>query len=658
MPFASLHVDGIAAVSRGARLPKSGSVARRRRASFGRFWAAVVTVTMTAAFPALFEAPPAVGSTRTISAVGSLASRTGSAVSSLTVDPQNAGDALVAVVKISSGTLSVSSLSGGRVSSWTRLKAVQDGSHDTELWLGTLTSTGSSTLSVTFSGSAGGDDVDLVAQEFTAGLGAGTVWTTDKVGGQANASSTSIKFPSLAAANAGELYFGYARSANTISAGSTPGFTYVFSADANLVTYDTNTSGTAAPQASVSPGSSSTAVAALLQASAGSTPAPTVTSISPTSGPASGGTAVTITGTNLTGASAVNFGTVAGTSVSVVSSTQVAAVSPAGSGTVNVTVTTPGGTAATSSADQFSYVAPPPAPTVTSISPTSGPASGGTAVTITGTNLTGASAVNFGTVAGTSVSVVSSTQVAAVSPAGSGTVNVTVTTPGGTAATSSADQFSYVGSTRTISAVGSLVSASSSGVSSLTVDPQNAGDAIVLLVHIVASTATVSSISGGGSADWTRYEMYEDVPSWSGQPHDTEIWLGTVGTTGPSTISVRYTGSVASMNIDLAAQEFTAGLGASTKWSKDSGAGQENTTPSTNVPFPTLTSSGSSELYFGYAWVPEVALAGSANGVTYDVTADSNVVCFDPSVSGALTPVATQTLTDPSASIGVLIGAS
>jgi hypothetical protein len=423
---------------------------------------------------------------------------------------------------------------------------------------------------VTFSGSAGGDDVDLVAQEFTAGLGAGTVWTTDKVGGQANASSTSIKFPSLAAANAGELYFGYARSANTISAGSTPGFTYVFSADANLVTYDTNTSGTAAPQASVSPGSSSTAVAALLQASAGSTPAPTVTSISPTSGPASGGTAVTITGTNLTGASAVNFGTVAGTSVSVVSSTQVAAVSPAGSGTVNVTVTTPGGTAATSSADQFSYV----------------------------------------------------------------------------------------GSTRTISAVGSLVSASSSGVSSLTVDPQNAGDAIVLLVHIVASTATVSSISGGGSADWTRYEMYEDVPSWSGQPHDTEIWLGTVGTTGPSTISVRYTGSVASMNIDLAAQEFTAGLGASTKWSKDSGAGQENTTPSTNVPFPTLTSSGSSELYFGYAWVPEVALAGSANGVTYDVTADSNVVCFDPSVSGALTPVATQTLTDPSASIGVLIGAS
>ena len=39
---------------------------------------------------------------------------------------------------------------------------------------------------------------------------------------------------------------------------------------------------------------------------------------------------------------------------------------------------------------------PPPVPTVTGISPTSGPSTGGTTVTITGTGLTSASAVNFG----------------------------------------------------------------------------------------------------------------------------------------------------------------------------------------------------------------------------------------------------------------------
>ncbi len=37
-----------------------------------------------------------------------------------------------------------------------------------------------------------------------------------------------------------------------------------------------------------------------------------------------------------------------------------------------------------------------PSPTVTSISPTTGPAGGGTSVTITGTNLSGATAVDFG----------------------------------------------------------------------------------------------------------------------------------------------------------------------------------------------------------------------------------------------------------------------
>ena len=57
---------------------------------------------------------------------------------------------------------------------------------------------------------------------------------------------------------------------------------------------------------------------------------------------------------------------------------------PAGSaGNVDITVTTAGGTSATSVADQFTYVA---APTVSSISPTTGPGAGGTVVTLTGTN--------------------------------------------------------------------------------------------------------------------------------------------------------------------------------------------------------------------------------------------------------------------------------
>ena len=73
-----------------------------------------------------------------------------------------------------------------------------------------------------------------------------------------------------------------------------------------------------------------------------------------------------------------------------------------------------------------------PAPTVTGISPVSGPTAGGTSVTISGTNLTGAAAVSFGSTAATNVAVLNASQITAASPPGSGTVNVTVTTPGGT----------------------------------------------------------------------------------------------------------------------------------------------------------------------------------------------------------------------------------
>ena len=84
-----------------------------------------------------------------------------------------------------------------------------------------------------------------------------------------------------------------------------------------------------------------------------------------------------------------------------------------------------------------------PLPTVTGISPSTGPAIGGTSVTITGTNLSGATTVDFGGNAATGIVVHSATSITATSPVGSGTVDVTVSTPGGTSATSSADQFTY-----------------------------------------------------------------------------------------------------------------------------------------------------------------------------------------------------------------------
>ena len=168
--------------------------------------------------------------------------------------------------------------------------------------------------------------------------------------------------------------------------------------------------------------------------------APAVTSVAPDSGPTSGGTKVTITGTNFSAGATVRFGGAAATNVAVVSATSITATSPAGSGTVDVTVTTPGGTSATGAADAFTYVA---GPTVTSVSPGSGPAAGGTIVTITGANFSGATAVSFGGSSAIWFNVGSATSILAKSPAGAGTVDVTVTTTAGTSGTSAADLFTY-----------------------------------------------------------------------------------------------------------------------------------------------------------------------------------------------------------------------
>ncbi|TMF74738.1 MAG: hypothetical protein E6I18_12610, partial [Chloroflexi bacterium] len=154
------------------------------------------------------------------------------------------------------------------------------------------------------------------------------------------------------------------------------------------------------------------------------TPAPTVTAITPTSGPAGGGTVVTITGTGFSttaGATTVRFGTTTASGVSCASSTSCSATSPAGSGVVDVTVTVAGMTSATSAADRFTY--PGTAPMVSAVTPTSGPAAGGTIVTITGTGFSttaGATTVRFGATAASGVSCASSTSCSATSPAGSG----------------------------------------------------------------------------------------------------------------------------------------------------------------------------------------------------------------------------------------------
>jgi hypothetical protein len=81
---------------------------------------------------------------------------------------------------------------------------------------------------------------------------------------------------------------------------------------------------------------------------------------------------------------------------------------------------------------------------VTSVSPSSGPPSGGTRVTVTGSDFTGATSVTFANTPGTKLRVINDSTIVVTSPALSPrTANVVVTTPDGSSSVVPADHFIY-----------------------------------------------------------------------------------------------------------------------------------------------------------------------------------------------------------------------
>ena len=164
----------------------------------------------------------------------------------------------------------------------------------------------------------------------------------------------------------------------------------------------------------------------------GYTPSPRVTGISVQEGPTSGGTSVVISGDGFSGVTQVDFGGAPAASFTISGDTSITAVTPATSaGQVDVTVTSAGGTAATGAFDQFTFVG---APTISGVSPASGPLQGGNQVVISGTDLAPVTSVYFG---GNYASVTSQsdTSISVTAPAGDAvdTAPVTLTSVGGTA---------------------------------------------------------------------------------------------------------------------------------------------------------------------------------------------------------------------------------
>lgn len=168
----------------------------------------------------------------------------------------------------------------------------------------------------------------------------------------------------------------------------------------------------------------------------GSSGFPTISSISPVVGSTAGGTLVTINGTNFLSGAVVHFGQAAAAS-SYINSTTLQATAPpsATEGVVTVSVTNPGNSNAAKLLQSFTYHYPP---SLTSITPSTSPVTGGSKVTLAGQNFRCAPqcpsgiVVTFGGVAAPSVVFNNNASLTVVTPAhAAGPVSVTVSDPDG-----------------------------------------------------------------------------------------------------------------------------------------------------------------------------------------------------------------------------------
>jgi hypothetical protein len=200
----------------------------------------------------------------------------------------------------------------------------------------------------------------------------------------------------------------------------------------------------------------------MIKASAPVSTVPAVSSVSPASGPVSGGAHIKIIGTNFVAGATVEIGQGDGAGSTAIPASEVVVVSPteilattggsAKAGAWTLYVVDAGGTSSSGAGSSYTYYSPQ-VPTVASVSPASGPVSGGTRIKIIGTNFVAGAIVKIGQGDGAGSTAIPASEVVVVSPteitattggsAKAGSWNVYVIDSGETSPVSTGDKYTY-----------------------------------------------------------------------------------------------------------------------------------------------------------------------------------------------------------------------
>ena len=401
--------------------------------------------------------------------------------------PQVAGDLNVVVVGWGDTTSSISSVTDSHGATYTLAAGPTTNTGlQQAIYYAKNVAAGSNTVTVKFNQAASYPDVRIL--EYS-GLDA-----ANPLDGKASASGSGTTANSGAATStsANELIFGAGTTGAQFSAPGSGFANRMINAYGNIAE-DEIVSSTGSYSATATTQSSVWVMQAVTFRGSGQVAGPAVTGISPGSGTTVGGTAVTITGTGFLAGASVTLGGTAATSVTVVSSTSITATTPAHTaGAANVVVTNSGGQSGTLN-NGYTYTSSNPAPTISAISPVSGPAAGGTAVTITGTGFLTGAGVTLGGTAATNVVVVSSTSITAKTAAhAGGAVSVVVTNTDGQSGSLS-NGFTYTNPAPTVTTI-SPVSGTTAGGTAVTITGTGfLAGATVTLGGAAATNVTVVS---------------------------------------------------------------------------------------------------------------------------------------------------------------------
>ena len=238
--------------------------------------------------------------------------------------------------------------------------------------------------------------------------------------------------------------------------------------------------------------------------------------------------------------------------------------------------------------------AKPPVPTVTKVSPNTGPTSGGTAITITGTGfVAGAKVVigqgngTTGAIAATTVKVVSPTEITAVTGGGAkaGTFSLFVTTSGGTSAANAGADFSYTvlpkvskvspnagptkgGTAITITGTGFVAGAK------VVIGQGNGTTGAIAATSVkVVSSTEITAVTGGGAKAGT-FSLFVTTTGGTSAANSgadfsygvtvTKVSPNTGPTSGGTAITITGTGFVAGATVVIGQGNGTTGAIAAT----------------------------------------------------------------------------------------------